>query len=456
MVSMYPTDDDEQLSVEQYPQRKTPQPKPLIGPRYAPKPLESAPTHPTDPPVAEADLTRASLPKTQPMRDADGGLTVPMAHPRHSPPPTMIEAVPPRAYPPSEPPLVVYAAPSARPPRAWLALLISIGGVLTIALMIILVALRAIHSASTPVPTVKLIQLATFPPQPTATPGLLIEPWQGKERFTVLMLGLDKRPNDRGTAFRTDSMILVSIDPTLRKIGMLSIPRDLYVEIPPNTVVGQSYGLQRINTAYFLGETAQPGAGPMLAMQTVQYNLGIRVHDYIVYDFEAVMAAIDAIGGVDITVEREIIDREYPALTCCAYDPLYIQAGRQTMNGELALKYARSRHGTSDFDRARRQQQVIQAMREKILNLELLPGLIAQAPTLWSQFSRHVQSGLSLEQWLQLALYAKDIPAANITQGVIDSQYTQSAWVNGAAVLSPNRAAIGTLLVEVFGINYNN
>lgn len=453
---MYPSDDDEQLSVEQYPQRKRPQPKPLTAPRYSPKPVDAAQSDSNNAHSADADLTRASLPKTQPMRDAtDGGLTVPMVHRRSKPQPAMAETAPPTAYSYPEPPPVAHAA-HVRSPRAWLALLIPVGGMLTLALMVIFVALRAINSASAPTPTVKLVQIATFPPQPTATPGLLIEPWQGQERFTVLMLGLDKRPNDRGTAFRTDSMILISIDPQLRKIGMLSIPRDLYVEIPPNTVVGQGYGLQRINTAYFLGETAQTGAGPMLAMQTVQYNLGIRVHDYIVYDFEAVMAAIDAIGGIEITVEREIVDREYPALNCCAFDPLYIQAGRQTMPGELALKYARSRHGTSDFDRARRQQQVIQAIREKVLNLELLPGLIAQAPTLWTQFSRHVQSGLSLEQWLQLALYAKDIPAENITQGVIDGQYTQSVWVNGASVLSPNRAAIGALLVEIFGLNYNN
>jgi LCP family protein required for cell wall assembly len=289
---------------------------------------------------------------------------------------------------------------------------------------------------------------------PTPTVGLDIQPWDGKERFTVLLMGLDKRPNETGTAFRTDSMILVSLDPVTHSVGILSVPRDLYVEIPRDTVVRAYYGLQRVNTGYYLGETVQPGYGPKLAMQTVQYNLGVRVNDYIVYDFEAVTAIVDAVGGIDITVPRDIVDPIYPDMYG-GYDPLYIKAGLQHMDGAMALKYARTRHDSSDIDRAERQQQIIYAMRDKVLNLNMLPALVVGAPGLWSQLSRHVKSGLTLDQIIRLVLYAKDIPKESIRHGVIDYQYVQPVTWNGAAVLVPNRYSIGPLLVQVFGANYN-
>ena len=188
--------------------------------------------------------------------------------------------------------------------------------------------------------------------------------------------------------------------------------------------MGDSYGLQRVNTAYFLGKSVQEGYGPMLAMQTVQYNLGIRVHDYMVYDFEAVMAAIDAVGGITIDVESDIVDNAYPDMYG-GYDPLYIRAGQQTMNGELALKYARTRHGSSDIDRARRQQEVIYAVRDRVLSADMLPSLLLRAPELWAQLSRHVSSGLALDQLLRLGVYASQIPASNIREGVIDFQHVE-------------------------------
>ncbi len=309
---------------------------------------------------------------------------------------------------------------------------------------------RNLSAAQAATPT-----LTVATPPPTTPPELQIQPWNGVERFTILLLGLDKRPNERGTAFRTDTMILISLDPAARSIGVLSIPRDLYVEIPRDAAFGQHYGFQRVNTAYLLGERLREGYGPRLAMQTVQYNLGIRVHDYIVFDFQAFIAVIDAIGGIEIDVPRPIVDHAYPDMYTNGYDPLYIPAGRQWMDGELALKYARSRHGSSDFDRARRQQQVIAAIRERILRFEMLPQLLLRASNLWAALSAHVRSGLRLEQWIQLALYAKDVPSENIRYGVLDERYAQPIVWNGMSVLVPNRAAIGSLLVQVFGANYN-
>lgn len=303
------------------------------------------------------------------------------------------------------------------------------------------------------VPTTPLAATPSAEPTspPTSTPG--VAAWNGHTRFTLLLMGLDKRPGDTGTAFRTDSMILASIDPVSRTIGMLSIPRDLYVTMPQDPVVG-SYGLQRVNSAYTIGELVKPGYGPQLAMETVQYNLGIRVDSYVVYDFTSVISAIDAVGGVDIDVPAAINDPAYPNMYY-GYDPLHIPAGHIHMDGALALKYARTRHDSDDLDRARRQQQVIMAVRTKVLNLNMLPPLINQAPQLWHQFGDGVRTGLSLDQVASLALYVKDIPKENIHQGVIDWSYVTSVAWNGADVLIPERARIGGLLSQIFGSNYN-
>jgi LCP family protein required for cell wall assembly len=249
-------------------------------------------------------------------------------------------------------------------------------------------------------------------------------------------------------------MIVFSIDPTTKSVGLLSIPRDLFVDIPRNTVVGASYGLQRVNSAYVIGELARPGYGSELAMQTVQYNLGMRINHYIVFDFSTVINAVDAIDGIDIDVPYTINDPAYPDMYY-GYDPLYIAAGQRHMNGKLALKYARTRHQTSDFDRAKRQQQVIMAMRDKILNLDMAPTLIARAPELWAQFSENTHSDLRFEHLLQLAVYLKDVPKDNIRQGVIDINYVSPVHWNGADVLVPERARIGPLLAQIFGPNYN-
>ena len=128
--------------------------------------------------------------------------------------------------------------------------------------------------------------------------SMVIRPWNGKERFTVLVMGMDKRPGEFGTSFRTDTMILISLDPVTNHVGMFSIPRDLSVDVP-------GYGLQRVNTAYGVGELEGPGGGPRLAMHTMQYNLGIPVNDYRGGGFQHVYGRDDLIGGIN--VERPTI-----------------------------------------------------------------------------------------------------------------------------------------------------
>jgi LCP family protein required for cell wall assembly len=277
--------------------------------------------------------------------------------------------------------------------------------------------------------------------------SLIIHPWDGKERFTVLVMGLDTRPNELGGSVRTDTMILISLDPATKRVGMLSIPRDLFVDIP-------GYAPQRINTAYGLGELEGPGGGPRLAMQTVQYNLGIRVNEYVVLDFNSFIRIVDLIDGIDVNVPAAIYDPEYPDMNY-GYDPFYIEAGWHHLDGMTALKYARSRHSSDDIDRAQRQQQVIYAIRDKVIAYDYIPKLAAQAYPLWAELQKGVSTGLSIEQILELAYYVKDIPPDSFTRGVLGWEYVISRDYQGMDVLVPNRSKLADLMVQVFGPNYN-
>lgn len=280
-------------------------------------------------------------------------------------------------------------------------------------------------------------------------PSMPIDPQQvytGTDRVNVLVMGIDERKNEDGP-WRTDSMIVLTIDPVTLHAGMLSIPRDLWVPIP-------GFGQDRINKANFLGDVYNyPGGGPALAAETVEYNLGIPIHHYARVNFEAFVQVVDLIGGLDICVEEEINDPTYPD-EAYGYDPLYISAGCQRFNGALALKYARTRHsGNGDFDRARRQQQVIRAVFERVTRLELLPQLIPQTPALWAALQDSVVTdpGLTLDKIVGLANLASKVPPENIRYGVIDENYVSFYRTpDGQEVLIPIRESIRELRDSIF------
>lgn len=278
--------------------------------------------------------------------------------------------------------------------------------------------------------------------------SIVLRPWDGSSRFNILLMGIDRRPGESGLSFRSDTMMLASLDPKTQQLGILSIPRDLYVPLP-----GYNQP-QRINTALTLGELQREGYGPTLAMQAVQYNLGMGVNSYVIADFTALIKVIDAIGGIDVDVPYPITDNLFPNMYY-GYDPLVLQAGFQHMDGYTAQKYARTRHGDSDFDRARRQQQVIFAIRDRVLSLESLPQLIVQAPSLYGSLSENVYTQLSLDQMIQLGLWLRDLKPENIRTGVIDQLYVSDVMTSdGAAVLRLNTAALPNLLTQVFGSDY--
>lgn len=279
--------------------------------------------------------------------------------------------------------------------------------------------------------------------------SVILEPWDGTSRLTVLLMGIDRRPGETGLSYRTDTIMLLSLDPRTEELGILSIPRDTYIEVPGYA------GARRINEPMVLGELRQPGYGPILAKETVQYNFGIRVHHYIVVDFNAFIQIVDAIGGVEITLNYNISDPLYPSMTY-GYDPFYLRAGTHLLDGATALKFARTRHGDSDIQRGQRQQQVLFAIMDRVTEPSNLPRILSQTPTIWNAINANFYTDLTFEQMVSLGLYVKDVPRERIRTSTIDYDYLR-AWTtpSGASVLIPNRARIGQLMAEVFGPNYS-
>jgi anionic cell wall polymer biosynthesis LytR-Cps2A-Psr (LCP) family protein len=190
-------------------------------------------------------------------------------------------------------------------------------------------------------------------------------------------------------------------------------------------------------------------------METVQYNLGIRVNHYIVVDFQAFVQIVDSLGGIEVTTDYVIDDQYYPTMDY-RYERFYLPAGRNTLDGQTALKFARTRHGDSDIERGKRQQQVIFALLDKVSNPQNLPQVLGQVPALWNALQGNFYTDLSLEQLIQLGLYVKDIPREQIATGSISYEYLiDYTTPQGAQVLIPNRSRLGELMASVFGANYS-
>lgn len=285
----------------------------------------------------------------------------------------------------------------------------------------------------------------TPPPAPGAVPT--IPAWEPgrKERVNILLMGVDQRPGERGPS-RTDTLIVVTINPATEQVGMLSIPRDLWVRIPGYEVFG------KINTAYVVGEqNGYPGGGAALAKQTVSELIGYPVHYYVKVNFDGFRRLIDLIGGIDIYVPRDINDPTFPD-DHYGYDPLFIPAGQHHMNGDLALKYARTRHVDDDYGRARRQQQVLLATKEQIMRADMLPSLILRLPQLMQTFADSVETDIPLDRIVTLANLARHLDLNNIQQLVIDRTLGEERNDPEIGyVLIPNRDAIRPLMDEMFG-----
>jgi LCP family protein required for cell wall assembly len=287
-----------------------------------------------------------------------------------------------------------------------------------------------INSTTTPTPSIPQVEL---PP-----------PWDGASRVTFLLIGLDYRDWEQGLgAPRSDTMMLLTLDPLTMTAGVLSVPRDLWVNIP-------GYGYNKINAAYAYGQGDQlPGGGAGLAMKTVESFLGVQIDYYAQVDFGAFETMIDTIGGVCLDVPEEIrVGRTYE-------HSALLEPGYQCLDGKSTLGYARARYTEGgDVDRAVRQQQVIQAIMDKVFAPANFPGLVASAPSLYSQLSAGINTNISLNDALRLAVLVKDLPRENIKWGTID--YTManigSVLVNDMvqSIMRPYPDQIRNLVDSIF------
>jgi LCP family protein required for cell wall assembly len=275
---------------------------------------------------------------------------------------------------------------------------------------------------------------------PIAPPPLTLETG---DRINVLLLGIDRR-GGKGWGYRTDTMIVVTVDPVNKTAGMLSIPRDLQVPIPGN-------GEERINAANVFGTSQKyPGGGPALLKRTIEVNFGIPLEYYIMVDFQGFEKIIDTLGGIDVNVPKRLHDTQYPdprpgdpyGMKTVHFDP-----GLQHMNGERALEYARSRMSTSDFDRSDRQQRILLAIREKALSLNLIPKL----PTLASTTMDTVKTDMTLDEMLELARLAPQIDLQNIKSVVIKKPMVYGfRREGGGAVQLPKWDLINPVVADLF------
>jgi len=262
---------------------------------------------------------------------------------------------------------------------------------------------------------------------PTPVPPLDLPP----DAVNILLLGTDTRQGL--TSWRTDTIILVAVNPAQKTAGLLSIPRDLWVYTP-------GHGHRRINTVDCLGERiGYPGGGPALLNETLRYNLGVSFQHFIRVDLQGFVRIVDTLGGLDVDVDQTI---PYDSYTGLALTP-----GIYHMDGELALKYVRSRMTTSDFDRSRRQQKVLKIIWQQGLRLNLVPRI----PELWGTLGDAFQTDLQLEDVVALAQIASQIKPQYVKSRLIEGEMV-TGWTTpkGAMVLLPNHDRIRQALISLY------
>jgi LCP family protein required for cell wall assembly len=236
---------------------------------------------------------------------------------------------------------------------------------------------------------------------------------EGDGRINILLLGVGGTNHPGGNL--ADTIQVVSIDPKNKQLAMLSLPRDLLVSIP-------GAGSNKINYAHAYGEQnpQKTGGGPKLMKEVVGNVLDLPIHYYARIDFQGFEKIVDALGGIDIYVEKSINDPFYPAPDMIRYQPFSISAGQHHLDGKTALKYSRSRETTSDFDRSRRQQQVLQAIKNKALSLGVVgnPAKIAELAQIVGVHFRTNLSTVEIARGLELS---RDASQYKIVSKVLDN-----------------------------------
>lgn len=283
---------------------------------------------------------------------------------------------------------------------------------------------------------------APTPPVPFPEPAAPVE--LPDDSFTVVLLGSDRRG---GAGFRTDTIVVATVRPADGLVVLLSIPRDLYVVLP-------GYGMSRINTAWTYGQTFDvPGGGPRLLSDTIRYNLGLQVDRYALVEMAGFRRIVDLLGGIEVRVACRYTDwklrrPELPESLPSSWSLFTLQPGVVHMNGDDALWYARARLRSTDFDRSRRQHEVLRALYREGVR----PSTLTRLPELYQTFLESVITDVTLGDVMRLAPFAAGLEPAHVRSRFVGRDQVKSFRVpaTGAAVLLPQPEALGRLLAEAY------
>jgi LCP family protein required for cell wall assembly len=317
-------------------------------------------------------------------------------------------------------------------------------------------------ATSTPSPDASALPTDTPVPAGTPTgsalPEVTIPPWDGKERLNILLIGADQRPNE-GT-FNTDTLIVVSIDPLTHQVAMFSLPRDTVdVPIPPGparNTFGSVYR-NKINAWWtnihlrsdlFPGNKKTRGFNGLKAILGNLYKLDIKY--FVEVNFDGFRAIVDEMGGVTINVQVPVSDDRFPSVDG-KLRRVYIPSGIQHMNGAETLRYARSRHGSTDFDRGVRQQRVLLSLREQADPQALIPRL----PELIKALEKAVSTDIPANQLAPLLGLASQVDTKNIRSYVFTPPFYQKEYLSSPRgyIIVPNVPRIRAAVKDAFTVD---
>ena len=258
---------------------------------------------------------------------------------------------------------------------------------------------------------------------------------EDRDRVNILVLGVGGEGHDGPNL--TDTMLFISLQPSTGQVGILSIPRDLWVQDP-------GHGLTRINNVNAFAEAERPGSGGEATSSVVSQIFDQPIDYYVRLDFSAFKTVIDDVGGVTINVDRDFTDSAYPTDNGL-YQTVRFEKGWQTMNGDRALIYARSRHGdnneSGDFARSKRQQKVLAALKDKLLSFNTLlnPSRIA---SILETLQTHVATNLELWEVAKLAQFARKIDTGKVINRVLDDSPQGPLYATTIAVSNGDAYAL--------------